>query len=324
MTPVALASPKLMTSKCVYLWSQPEGLPHTHTLTHSTPMAATTVITPLAVPVPSQSSIGSATAQSVIGTNPARARHTDPTSFKAKLHKLAEVVNPHMRISAKAVDVLNDFLALLVQKVVDSADVVATYAEVKTLSYKEIKAAVSIVYPEELRAEAIESATAALRRYDPEFDKKRPRGPASPAATPALAPAADPSPAPAPAPAPVEAEGSARRRKPVSRATQAGLQLSPARVENLIRECTKTERISETAPVYLAAALEWLAALMWKLAGDRTTNDGMVTIMDRHLGRVVEEDPALKRFVNWLAPVDDEIPSPSASPSPSSSPAAQP
>jgi histone H3/H4 len=274
-------------------------------------MAATTVITPVAIPVPTQSA-----------TAPSRARHTDPTSFKAGLHKLAEVVNPNMRISAKAVDVLNDFLSLLVQKVVSSADVIAAYGGVKTLSYKEIEVAVSIVYPEELVKEATESAIASLRRFDPDYNKKRVRGPASPAGEPAAEPSSEPAPAPAPA------EGS-RRRKPVSRATQAGLQLSPARVENLIRECTQTERIGETAPVYLAASLEWLAGLMWKLAGDRTTNDGMVTIMDRHLGRVVEEDPALKRFVNWLAPVEDaptpaQSPAPSASPSPSPSPAAQP
>lgn len=260
-------------------------------------MAATTVITPSAVPAPA----------------PSRTRHTDPMSFKTGLHKLAEAANPNMRISAPAVNVLNDFLALLVQKVVSSADLVAKYGGVKTLSYKEIEVAVGIVYPEELVNEATQSALAALRRYDPEFDKPKRRGaaasPSAEAAAPSPAPVPVPAPVPAAAPSPAPAP-EAVRRKPVSRATQAGLLLSPARVENLIRDVTQTERIGETAPVYLAAALEWLSLLLWKRAGDRSTDDGMVTIMDRHLGRVVEEDPALKRFVNWLAPIDEVVPPP--------------
>jgi histone H3/H4 len=250
---------------------------------------ATATIPTLAIPA-------AIPAEAAAPATEAHKRQTDPLSLTTCLHQLAGIANPSYRISEPAVLLMNDFLALLTKKIVTSSDQIAKYGNLKTISHKELEVAVGIVLPPELIPEANAYAIAALRRYDPEFDKPKAKRAPGEAASPA------PSPTPASPSSSPPQEGAARK-KPTSRAKQAALTMAVSRVENLIREYKQTERMADTAPIYLAGILEFLAHLLWTLAGNETQDAGMVTIKDRHLGLAVEKSPILRPLVNWIAPV---------------------
>jgi hypothetical protein len=43
---------------------------------------------------------------------------------------------------------------------------------------------------------------------------------------------------------------------------------------------------------------------LWNLTGDETTDEGMVVVIPRHLGRAVDNHPVYHHFCNWIAPTD--------------------
>jgi histone H2A len=55
-------------------------------------------------------------------------------------------------------------------------------------------------------------------------------------------------------------EGGGSRKKPVSRSTRAGLQFPVGRVCRYLKKGRYAQRIGTTAPVFLAAVLEFLVA----------------------------------------------------------------
>lgn len=76
----------------------------------------------------------------------------------------------------------------------------------------------------------------------------------------------------------------------------SGLQFSPSRVRTLMRMYinTKTGRIGRTAPIYLAAIVEYVVAELLELAGDTTDDNGRIRITNRFLMLAIENDHDLK------------------------------
>jgi histone H2A len=88
----------------------------------------------------------------------------------------------------------------------------------------------------------------------------------------------------------------AGQKSPVKASTKAGLQFSVARTNNLLKRNISL-RVGETAPVYLAAVLEYVAAEILELAGMRAKEKKMRTIMPRHIKEAVVADEELHRLM---------------------------
>ena len=75
-----------------------------------------------------------------------------------------------------------------------------------------------------------------------------------------------------------------------SRATRAGLQFPVGRIARYMRRQKMASRLTETAPVYMAAVLEYLCAEILELAGNAARDNKRVRIGPRHLQLAVRND----------------------------------
>lgn len=81
--------------------------------------------------------------------------------------------------------------------------------------------------------------------------------------------------------------------KKTTRSTQAGLQFPVGRVERLLRQGGFSKRCSSTAPVYLAAVLEYVAAEILELAGLQCVQEKRQRITPRHIHLGLRNDEEL-------------------------------
>lgn len=216
-------------------------------------------------------------------------KRVDDSSLPAQLRVLAAQLNPTYRISSAVVEILANFTGILVETVLDAASIIATYGQVTQISPDELKVAVDIIFPKEILGIITPAADQALHRYT------------SPAKS---------SPKPSPKtdnanPMDVEINQVTTNEAPeqLPSAAELGLVLSPNQFNLMMRRCTSWP-LSLTAPIYMAAVIEAMARDLWNLAGNETMDDGMVLVIDRHLGRAVDKHPAYRRFCNWIAPID--------------------
>jgi len=190
--------------------------------------------------------------------------------FEIYIHRVLKQVHPGTRISHDTVLLVQFILNCLLIKIAHKAVALTqpldyeaktrkTPLGKKTISSRDIQAAVRLVLPGELAKWGVSEGTKAVTRYT-SFKPK------------------------------------ASQTSPVKASTKAGLQFSVARTNNLLRRNISL-RVGDTAPVYLAAVLEYLAAEVLELAGIRSKNEHMKTIMPRHIKEVVVEDEELHRLM---------------------------
>eukprot|EP01028_Stygiella_incarcerata_P007980 TRINITY_DN334_c0_g1_i1.p1 TRINITY_DN334_c0_g1~~TRINITY_DN334_c0_g1_i1.p1 ORF type:complete len:156 (-),score=48.26 TRINITY_DN334_c0_g1_i1:216-683(-) len=92
-------------------------------------------------------------------------------------------------------------------------------------------------------------------------------------------------------------KGKAAKAKSQSRSSRAGLQFPVGRVARYLRLGRYGERISSTAPVYLAAVLEYLAAEVLELAGNAARDNKKSRIIPRHIQLAVRNDEELNKLL---------------------------
>jgi histone H2A len=190
--------------------------------------------------------------------------------FEIYIHRVLMQVHPDTRISKDSVLLIQfivNFVLLkiahkavmLVQPIDYEAKTRKTPLGKKTIGSRDIQAAVRLTMPGELVKHAISQGTKAVMRYT-SFKPK------------------------------------AGQKSPVKASTKAGLQFSVARTNNLLKRNISL-RVGKTAPVYLAAVLEYVAAEILELAGMRAKEKRMRTIMPRHIKEAVVADEELHRLM---------------------------
>lgn len=194
--------------------------------------------------------------------------------FDIYIHRVLKQVHPDTRISGESVQLINDIvncLALaishkavrLVQPLNYDPKTRKTPLGKKTITARDIQAAVRLVLPGELAKYSVSEGTNAVVKYASYvYPKKSPK--------------------------PI-----------VSKAQKARLRFSPARAEALLRRHLSL-RIGDGAPVYLAAVLEYITAEILELAGNLCLSQKMVTVMPRHVKDSVVDDEELHRLMSHL------------------------
>ena len=79
----------------------------------------------------------------------------------------------------------------------------------------------------------------------------------------------------------------------VTRTFKAGLQFPVGRIHRKLREGRFGKRIGKTAPVYLAAVLEYLTAEILELAGNTSKDNKKKRITPRHIFLAISNDDEL-------------------------------
>lgn len=87
------------------------------------------------------------------------------------------------------------------------------------------------------------------------------------------------------------------KSKAISHSVKAGLQFPVGRTRRLIRQNTRM-RLGETAAVYTAAVLEYLAAEVLELAGNAARDSKKHRITPRHLTLAIRNDEELAKVLH--------------------------
>lgn len=84
--------------------------------------------------------------------------------------------------------------------------------------------------------------------------------------------------------------------KPTSRSQRAGLQFPVGRINRLMKEKRVSSRVAYSAPIYMAAVLEYLTAEILELAGDQAKGSKSKRILPKHITLAIKNDEELVKL----------------------------
>ncbi|XP_057743298.1 histone H2A.6-like [Arachis stenosperma] len=91
--------------------------------------------------------------------------------------------------------------------------------------------------------------------------------------------------------------GSGNAKKATSRSSKAGLQFLVGRIARFLKARKYVKRVGASAPVYLAAVLEYLASEVLELAGNAARDNKKTRIVPRHIQLAVRNDKELSKLL---------------------------
>tara|TARA_B110001452_G_scaffold2837_3_gene2494 strand:- start:10015 stop:10476 length:462 start_codon:yes stop_codon:yes gene_type:complete len=85
-----------------------------------------------------------------------------------------------------------------------------------------------------------------------------------------------------------------------SRSAKAGLHMPVSKINRHLKDSKVVERVGQTAPVYIAAALEYAAAEVLELAGKRTEKDKRKRISPDDFTQAIRNDVELNKLAEGM------------------------
>ena len=183
-------------------------------------------------------------------------------NLRIYIYKLLKQVNPNIGITRGAMNEINLILYHMVENITRLSNTFIQHGHKATLSVREIYSSVKIFLPGELSKHAISEGTKAVTKYNALRAEKEP--------------------------------GQPKQR----RSYGAGLTFPISRIGHLIRINMSSDRMGETAPVYLAAVLEYLCAEILELASQNVQSNKKVRITTRDLLLAIKNDEELNKLLN--------------------------
>ncbi|KAK7279435.1 hypothetical protein RJT34_24488 [Clitoria ternatea] len=102
-------------------------------------------------------------------------------------------------------------------------------------------------------------------------------------------------------------KGGGLKKKPVSRSIRAGLQFPVGRIGRYLKKGRYSQRVGTSAPVYLAAVLEYLVAEVLELAGNAARDNKKNRIIPRHVLLAVRNDKELGKLLVGVTIADGGV-----------------
>lgn len=223
-------------------------------------------------------------------------------SFATYIYKVLRQVHPDTGITKKSMLIMDSFVHDILERLAREAGKLARYNKRLTITSREIQTAVRLALPGELAKHAVSEGTKAVTKFgaaraaegdNPEAPKEKkaakPKGekaakskaPKAPKEKKAATPKADAGP-----------------RENHSRSFKAGLQFPVGRIHSMLKNNNFADRISATAPIYLAAVLEYLTAEILELAGNAANENKRIRIIPRYIQLAVRNDEELNKLLH--------------------------
>lgn len=197
------------------------------------------------------------------------------TSFSLYIYKVLKQVHPDTGISKKAMAVVDSFVHDMFIRITEESRELVLMHEKTTITSREIQTATRLVLGGELAKHGVSEGVKAVTKFRYSGDD-----------------GCDDAPV---------------RRRNTSQSARAGLQFPVGRVKRMLKERTKN-RIGATAPVYLAAVLEYLVAEVLELGGNACKDLRLKRITPRHVTLAIRGDEELDRLIPAAIPGGGVIP----------------
>ena len=173
------------------------------------------------------------------------------------LKKVAENVS----ISSDAKETLNMMLQNVVERTSLTIKDINQSANRKTVGSREVQTAVCVLLSGKLAMHAVSEATRAVGKFSGMID---------------------------------DGESTVTKGKKVSKSSRSGLVMPVTRIGNFMKSACKTHRQSETAPIYMAAVVEYLTEVI--LTSSVTAPADQKTITPSHIFSTVSNDGDLEQL----------------------------
>ena len=183
-----------------------------------------------------------------------------PIQFDIYIRKVGRQVHPDTNVSNDFLNQTNRIIVRLGEKIAEKAFQLTEKEDRKTIDGREIQSAVRLIIPGELTKHAVSEGTKAVTKYG----------------------SAD--------------RGNKKKRK--SNSKKAGLEFSVSRCKQFLKKYNK--KIGSTAPVYLAAVLEYITAELLELSGNVSRDNRRSTMKIRDLYLAIDTDRELNDMMHRL------------------------
>jgi len=198
-------------------------------------------------------------------------------NFSTHIYRVLKQVHPDTGISAKAMQICNDFVYDILVRIESRAAELARVNDKHTITSREIQSAVRMELPGELAKHAVSEGTKAVTKYNAaQYDSSGGGGWGGPKGGRGAKPAPP-------------------KRKNGSKSSRAGLTFPVPRVHRILKHLWK-QPVGAGAPVYLAAVLEYLTAELLELSGNAARDNRKVRIIPRHLMLALRNDEELNKM----------------------------
>lgn len=152
---------------------------------------------------------------------------------------------------------MDNLVIIVVKKIMKGANRLTRNGGVKTITSRHIQGGVRLAFSNGLMKRAVSEATKAVTKYNSATH-----------------------------------DGHHGMRKRVL----AGLEFPIARTGRLIRSLSTVPRLGQSAPIYLAAVLEYICAEILELAGNSTRDAKRLRIIPRHIMLAIKNDHELNKL----------------------------
>ena len=183
-----------------------------------------------------------------------------PIQFDVYIRKVGRQVHRDTNVSNDFLNQTNRIIVRLGEKMAEKAFQLTEKEDRKTIGSREIQSATRLLIPDELTKHALSEGAKAVTKYI--FADR----------------------------------GNKRKRK--SNSQKAGLQFSVPRCKQFLKKYNK--KIGSTAPVYLAAVLEYITAELLELSGNVSRDHKRNTMKIRDLYLAIENDYELNDMMHRL------------------------
>ena len=203
-------------------------------------------------------------------TTKKKSHNQDYGIFSLYIRRVLSQVHPDTSITKHTLMQLNDFIIVLAREISCLAHKGAMHNKNVTVTSREIMYAIKILFPEELLKHAISEGTKAVTKWNAEVSDN------------------DPKP-------------KNYKNKKETTQRKAGLTFSVKRCEKQLRIYGGGKsRVGKSAPIYLAAVLEYISAEILELSGNAARDNKLVKITARHLLLAIFNDEELSKLINIL------------------------
>jgi len=185
--------------------------------------------------------------------------------FDTYIERVLKHLYPELGMTSEAKMEVNNLIKASFQKIMDAVNYLNAQSDKKTISAKHLGITTDIVLGKELAKHVHQEGTRAVTEYNTSVSSSQGKSDTT-----------------------------------TTRSERAKLIFPVGRIENTwIRPamCGRDTRLSEDAPVYMAAVLEYITADILELAGHVAKDDKKMRITTRHLALALQRDDELDHFL---------------------------